>query len=134
MKDLQEYLDRIARGEDTVPEDIDVSSKTYDFIKFAKERYGHDITFEPSNIPDTFESIFGMSFIKEDKKMAINKITDNAFNKMYNVEWRYGNGKIQTTSAILTDISHGLLHFVYPNGGLFIIEKEALRSLQCIED
>ena len=48
---------------------------TYDFIEFAKERYGREIRFEPSDTPDTFEKIFGTSFIKENKKMNNSEIT-----------------------------------------------------------
>lgn len=58
---------------------------------------------------------------------------DKAFNKKYNIEWYLGSGKIKTTSAVLTDIKDGFIHFVYPNGGLFIIEQKALRSMECIE-
>ena len=33
------------------------------FIKFAKEKYDCEIIPEPSDTPDTFESIFGASFL-----------------------------------------------------------------------
>lgn len=59
---------------------------------------------------------------------------DRAFFKNYNIEWYLGNGKVMTTSAELTDVKDGYIHFVYPNGGLFIIEQKALRSMQCIDD
>lgn len=36
-----------------------------DFIKYAKEEYGVTITQEESDEPDTFEKLFGGSFIKE---------------------------------------------------------------------
>lgn len=58
---------------------------------------------------------------------------DKAFNKKYNIEWYLGSGKIKTTSAVLTDVKDGFIHFVYPDGGLFIIEQKALRSMECIE-
>ena len=35
-----------------------------DFIKYAKEQYNCEISLKKSNTPDTFESIFGISFIK----------------------------------------------------------------------
>jgi hypothetical protein len=35
-----------------------------DFIKYAKEQYNFEISLKKSNTPDTFESIFGTSFIK----------------------------------------------------------------------
>lgn len=59
---------------------------------------------------------------------------DRAFGKKYNIEWYLGNGKVMTTSAVLTDVKDGFIHFIYPNGGLFIIEQKALRSMQCIDD
>lgn len=69
-----------------------------------------------------------------DTIVSSSKLFDMAFGKKYNIEWRLANGKVQTTSAILTDIINGYIHFIYPNGGLFIIEQKALRSMQCIED
>ena len=59
---------------------------------------------------------------------------DKAFNKKYNIEWYLGDGKIQTTSATLIEAKDGFIYFVYPNGGLFIVEQKALRSMACIED
>ena len=38
-----------------------------EFIEFAKEKYNCDITPEPSDTPDTFESIFGASFLNKEK-------------------------------------------------------------------
>ena len=66
--------------------------------------------------------------------VASSKLFDRAFDKKYNIEWYLANGKVQTTAAILTDVKNGYIHFIYPNGGLFIIEQKALRSMQCIED
>ena len=60
-------------------------------------------------------------------------VDDRAFDKKYNIEWYLANGKTQTTSAILTEVKNGYIYFVYPNGGLFIIETKALKSMQCIE-
>ena len=60
-------------------------------------------------------------------------VDDSAFNKKYNIEWYLGNGKVQTTSAKLIEIKNGFIYFSYPNGGLFVIEYRALRSLECIE-
>lgn len=56
-----------------------------------------------------------------------------AENKKYNIEWYLASGEVATTSATLTDVKNGFIHFIYPNGGLFIIETKALRSMQCIE-
>lgn len=35
------------------------------FAKYAKEQFGYNISFEKSSTPDTFESLFGESFIKK---------------------------------------------------------------------
>ena len=35
------------------------------FAKYAKEQFGCDISLKTSSTPDTFESIFGASFIKQ---------------------------------------------------------------------
>lgn len=37
-----------------------------EFIKYVKEEFDCDIIAKPSDTPDTFESIFGMSFITDD--------------------------------------------------------------------
>lgn len=58
---------------------------------------------------------------------------DKAVNKKYNIEWYLGSGKIKTTSAVLADVKNEFIHFVYPSGGLFIIEQKALRRMECIE-
>lgn len=34
-----------------------------DFIKYARETYGYDVTLTKSDAPDTFKSVFGGSFI-----------------------------------------------------------------------
>lgn len=36
-----------------------------EFVKYAKKEFGCDVTFEKSLKPDTFESIFGQSFLKQ---------------------------------------------------------------------
>ncbi len=41
-----------------------------DFIKYAKEEFDCDITLESTGIPDTFESIFGVSFLAQNKRTA----------------------------------------------------------------
>ena len=68
------------------------------------------------------------------KIMIADEFFNKSFNRKYNIEWYLANGDVQTTSAILTDVQNGYIHFIYPNGGLFIIEQKALRSMQCIED
>lgn len=35
-----------------------------DFIKYAKEQFGYDIILKPNDTPDTFKSIFGVSFVE----------------------------------------------------------------------
>jgi hypothetical protein len=62
--------------------------------------------------------------------MSTNK-NDPACGKVYNVEWYLGNGKLQTTSATLENIGNGYFYFVYPSGGLFIVEQKAIRSIEC---
>ena len=57
---------------------------------------------------------------------------ETACGKTYNIEWYLGNGRLQTTSAILENIGDGYFYFVYPSGGLFIIEQRAVRSLECV--
>ena len=56
-----------------------------------------------------------------------------ACGKTYNVEWYLGNGRLRTTSALLENIGDGYFYFEYPNGGLFIVEQRAIRSLECVE-
>ena len=58
---------------------------------------------------------------------------ETACGKVYNVEWYLGNGRLQTTSAVLENIGDGYFYFEYPNGGLFIVEQRAVRSLECLD-
>ena len=60
-------------------------------------------------------------------------VDDRAFEKNYNVEWYLGNGKIQSTSAVMTSIENGYIFFRYPSGGIFVIKDDAIRSLECLE-
>ena len=62
-----------------------------------------------------------------------NVVDDRAFEKNYNIEWYTGNGKIATTSGVLTEIANGYLFFRYPSGGIFILQVDAIRSLECLE-
>lgn len=62
-----------------------------------------------------------------------NVVDDRAFEKKYNIEWYTGSGKIATTSAVLTDIANGYLFFRYPSGGIFVLQDDAIRSLECLE-
>ncbi len=61
-------------------------------------------------------------------------VDDRAFEKNYNIEWYTGNGRIATTSAVMTSIENGYIFFRYPKGGLFMVEDRAIRSLECLED
>lgn len=61
------------------------------------------------------------------------KLKNGIHNKLYNIEWYLGNGKLRTTSAILLSTEDGYFMFEYPNGGLFLVEQRAVRSLECIE-
>ena len=65
--------------------------------------------------------------------IVVTNKNDTAYGKMYNVEWYLGNGRLQTTSAMLENIEDGYLYFKYPKGGLFIVEKRAIRSLECVD-
>lgn len=38
-----------------------------EFIRFAKEEYNIDVVAEPSDTPDSFESVFGTSFLDAEK-------------------------------------------------------------------
>lgn len=60
-------------------------------------------------------------------------VDDRAFEKKYNIEWYTGRGEIATTSAVLTDIASGYLFFRYPSGGIFVLQDDAIRSLECLE-
>ena len=46
-----------------------VNSALDDFIKYAKEQYGCEIILKESEKPDTFEDIFGASFIMQDNNV-----------------------------------------------------------------
>lgn len=41
------------------------------FIKYAKEQFGYDISFKNSSTPDTFEKLFGASFLCPDDSYLI---------------------------------------------------------------
>lgn len=62
------------------------------------------------------------------------KANEDAYNKKYNIEWYLGNGQLKTTSATLVNIGDKYFYFEYDNGGLFIVEQKAIRSLQCLDD
>jgi DNA polymerase sigma len=62
-----------------------------DFVKYAKESFGYDIAFVKSSSPDTFESLFKESFLKQqneelffcdesDKNMSYTNISVNIVN------------------------------------------------------
>lgn len=61
------------------------------------------------------------------------KADERAYDKKYNIEWYTGNGRLATTSATLVNIGDGYFYFEYPNGGLFIVEQRAIRSLECLK-
>ena len=41
------------------------------FIMYAKEQFGYDISLTEAGTPDTFESLFGVSFITEEENTAV---------------------------------------------------------------
>ena len=46
------------------------------FIKYAKEQFGYDISLTEADTPDTFESLFGVSFITEEENTAVYLVDD----------------------------------------------------------
>lgn len=42
-----------------------------EFIKYAKEQFGCDIIPKKSSVPDTFEGIFGISFLEQDMELDL---------------------------------------------------------------
>lgn len=48
---------------------------TQEFISFVKEKYGYDISLCSSKGPDTFESVFGTSFIDEDAEQDTDQVS-----------------------------------------------------------
>ena len=78
------------------------------------------------------ESILNKSERKNMK--TVRQVVDiRAFEKKYNIEWYTGRGEITTTSAIMTSIENGYIYFRYPSGGIFILQDDAIRSLECLE-
>jgi hypothetical protein len=55
------------------------------------------------------------------------------YDKMYNVEYYLGNGKIATFSNILVNIGDGYYYFSSKKYGLDVIEQKAIRTMVCIE-
>lgn len=41
------------------------------FIKYAKEQFGYDISLIEADTPDTFELLFGASFITQEGNVAV---------------------------------------------------------------
>lgn len=78
---------------------------------------------------DEYEKLKG----NKDMKCIRQVVDDRAFEKKYNIEWVLGNGKIKTTSAVMTSIENGYTFFRYPSGGIFMVKDEAIRSLECLE-
>ena len=52
-----------------------MSSMMEEFIQYAKEQFGYNISFDKSSMPDTFESLFGMSFIDQTEKIDFGGMT-----------------------------------------------------------
>lgn len=48
-----------------------VSITIEDFIKYAQEQFGCDISLNPTDIPDSFESIFGENIFTQDASEEI---------------------------------------------------------------
>jgi hypothetical protein len=54
-----------------------------------------------------------------------------AYSKHYNEE---SDSITLYVDIILENIGNGYFYFVYPSGGLFIVEQKAIRSLKCIRE
>lgn len=38
-----------------------------EFVKYSKELFGYDLVLEKSDVPDTFQSLFGAEFIEQEE-------------------------------------------------------------------
>jgi hypothetical protein len=54
------------------------------FIEYAKEKYECDITLIPSDNPDTFKSIFGVSFIENTNQILSEELYGPEIEVEYN--------------------------------------------------
>lgn len=55
-----------------------MSSMMEEFIQYAKEQFGYNISFDKSSMPDTFESLFGMSFMDQIEKFDFGENIENS--------------------------------------------------------
>lgn len=102
-------------------EDVDLTPNEIEHMKARMQ--SHQLVGESTNKI----SIFGVPVLNRQI------VDDRAFEKKYNIEWHLGNGKLQTTSAVMTSIENGYIFFRYPSGGIFILKDDAIRSLECLE-
>lgn len=65
-----------------------------EFIEYAKKEYGLEFYTEKSDQPDTFESIFGISFI-EQYKDEIEEYNDSIEVEYMNSDISFGNADSQ---------------------------------------
>lgn len=70
------------------------------FIKYAKDKFGYDISVDESLAPDSFESIFGGSFLGYESELNIsedglNRISGNYTNDSLNVPNNFGYGIVE---------------------------------------
>ncbi len=56
-----------------------VSITIEDFIKYAQEQFGCDILLSPTEVPDSFENIFGEIFTQDTKVEIENGFYENSF-------------------------------------------------------
>ena len=59
---------------------------------------------------------------------------ENAYDKIYNVEFYYGNGKIGTFSSCFVNSDDRYFYFENPCGGLDIIEQTAIRTMIYVKE
>lgn len=47
-----------------------------EFLEFAKDKFGVNITVSESNSPDSFESVFGDSFLQNDFSVILSDLSN----------------------------------------------------------
>lgn len=72
-----------------------------DFIRYAKEQFGYDIVLENVSNPDTFRSIFDVSFLEYDTEELSMKEGINALeyiNDSVKVAFNYNDETVECSS------------------------------------
>ena len=108
-------------------------SEMPDFFEALIEYDKHDKYVDCENFTVDNNDVEKVQDLNSDKMMGGTNKYKSACGMLYNIEWYLGNGKLRTTSAMLENIEGGYFYFIYPNGGLLIVEQGAIRSLECGE-